>query len=184
LVGEPGQGLLFLRFGFQLGAFGEDVGEESRQGLEVSEWILTPQAKECARDVVQFSFEDGLQELACLPGDLVWCSFFSGHSSPLFITAQTYSVFADYHTCFRETGSDGAKPPQPITDMLFAPVTGWLGLGRGSLSSHLLRGATVASRQDDIACYVPCWFSAKLRPLLRPTFALDASYAGIPFLLA
>jgi len=127
LVGEPGQGLLLLGFEFLLGAFGKDVGEESRQSLEVSEWVLTPQANECARDVVQFSFEDGLQELSCLPGNLVWRSFFSGHSSPLFITAQTYSVFAgpkSYTPHLREEEERESKVNPYPSQVLFEHVIG------------------------------------------------------------
>lgn len=81
-VGEPAWWLAWdVDFCRRVRALGEDVGEECAERFEVAKWVRFSELSECAFDVVQLAFNNGLEEFFDLLGDLVWCSFCPGHTS-------------------------------------------------------------------------------------------------------
>lgn len=81
-VGEPAWGLVWdVDFRRGVRALGEDVWEECAERFEVSKGVRFSELCECAFDVVQLAFNDGLEEFFDLLGNLVGCSFCPGHTS-------------------------------------------------------------------------------------------------------
>lgn len=66
-VGEPAWWLAWdVDFCRRVRALGEDVGEECAERFEVAKWVRFSELSECAFDVVQLAFNDGLEEFFTL----------------------------------------------------------------------------------------------------------------------